>query len=180
MLVSTDWLLTHLFALRSDAIKAVQRTVIHPGSVEQLLNSMHIYMGEVDLPRRSSGSSTRGEKFRSAAQIEREVIARHQAEKKGRAANQHKKFFMTKKVKDEIAAEVALEQARREDAAKLLERTRQEDAGELDVLAHPVWDRLLLVPTQELPLDAFFESEEARQRVEDLEGGSYFSVFEIS
>jgi hypothetical protein len=128
-------------------------------------------MGEVDLPHRSGSAGARKEKFRSAAQIEREVIARHQADKKGRAANQHKKFFMTKKVKDEIAAEVALEQARREDAAKLAERTREENAGELDILAHPVWDRLLLAPTQELPLDAFFESEEARQRVEDLEGG---------
>jgi hypothetical protein len=144
--------------------------VINSASVEQLLNSMHIYMGEVDLPHRSGSAGARKEKFRSAAQIEREVIARHQADKKGRAANQHKKFFMTKKVKDEIAAEVALEQARREDAAKLAERTREENAGELDILAHPVWDRLLLAPTQELPLDAFFESEEARQRVEDLEG----------
>lgn len=42
-------------------------------------------------------------------------------------------------------------------------------AQELDVLAHPVWEKALLVSPQPIPLDSFFDSAEARAREEDLE-----------
>jgi len=39
----------------------------------------------------------------------------------------------------------------------------------MDVLSHPVWDKVMLVTPQPIPVKSFFESEEAQAREEDLE-----------
>eukprot|EP00600_Ochromonadales_sp_CCMP1393_P006605 CAMPEP_0174958028 /NCGR_PEP_ID=MMETSP0004_2-20121128/2400_1 /TAXON_ID=420556 /ORGANISM="Ochromonas sp., Strain CCMP1393" /LENGTH=352 /DNA_ID=CAMNT_0016206203 /DNA_START=188 /DNA_END=1246 /DNA_ORIENTATION=+ len=37
------------------------------------------------------------------------------------------------------------------------------------LLSHPVWNQAMLVPPQPIPIDSFFESEEAKEREEDFE-----------
>lgn len=54
-----------------------------------------------------------------------------------------------------------------------------EPSGEIldtDILAHPVWDKTMLVPVQPMPMSAYFESDEAKLREEDLEGNQHAST----
>ena len=128
---------------------------------------MHIFMGVVDMPgSENEQGPTRKVKFRSPDRIRREMTEYYENNRRGK--NTHKKFFLTKQMKLSIEAEIVVEARRREDfekRSKLVEKP-----GDFHLLTHPVWDRVLLVPTQETPLEKYFDSDEARERVEDLDG----------
>ena len=48
--------------------------------------------------------------------------------------------------------------------------TNGKDDDTMDVLGHPLWDKMMLVKPQPIPLDSFFDTEEAKAREEDFEG----------
>jgi len=47
--------------------------------------------------------------------------------------------------------------------------TSDKDSDTMDVLSHPMWDKMMLVKPQPIPLESFFLDEEAKAREEDFE-----------
>jgi len=187
--------LGHTWA-NDDEFKAHQATQLHPTSVETMLNSMHVYMGEVDLEtpepevvvREEDGSGDDSgdnlesdvrkevapeeeipveETFRTRKQIVVDAVKRFKAEKKGRRAGHQKKFQLSKKMKEEILEEIEAAEFYRQEAMRNKHKVRV--PGELSLMDHSVWDRLLLIPSEVVEPDDFFRTEEARARAEDLE-----------
>jgi len=54
--------------------------------------------------------------------------------------------------------------------------TKSEDDHTMDVLSHPLWNEMMLVTPQPIPLESFFDSEEAKAREEDFEGNYYYDA----
>ena len=45
-----------------------------------------------------------------------------------------------------------------------------DDDGDMDVLGHELWDKIMLVKPQPVAMETFFDNEEAKAREEDFEG----------
>lgn len=147
-------------------------------SVQELLDSMNIYMGKADLPynedEKGDGASSDSDfpepETREREEIEEEMIREFKKSKKGRKAKHAKKFHLTARMKEMIEEEWAREEEHRADWGKLMAAHRRAREGKLDVLSHPVWDRVMLIPTQPTAEEEFFKTDEAKARAEDLEG----------
>lgn len=178
----------------SDNYKAEQKSVVDKTAITQLLDTMHVYMGEVDVAGREAPASGEDsvaglvahwkESARASALIPEE---QRQAEREEAIqeslAELHatlgkrvgKKVYLTKKDKQKLALEesnlrdVDIDPVEHADTCvTLLEQ------GDLQLKKHHVWDKVTLVRPQDTNIDLYFDDEEARERAEDLEGNLYF------
>lgn len=178
--------------VNSDNYKAEQKAVVDRTAIMQLLDTMHFYMGDVDISGREAVAASVEDEESVAYAVENwKKIAEEEAQadpvERADMVEQRikedlaelestlgkkvgKKVYLTKNDKLKL---ISAEKGMREnvfDPVKHAETCISTLSGDLQLRAHHAWDRITPVRPQEINIDLFFDDEEARERAEDLEG----------